>query len=323
MISTVRCTAPAKVILFGEHFVVGGKRAVVTAIDRRAEVKCSPRSRGILVRSGGGWVLSEGGRTVGFSDHSAVKSLRPYLVVASEIIGETGGENGAEIEIMSEIPRGAGLGSSAAVAVAAAKALTTMFGMDSSVEEVVRYGMISEKIVHGRPSGIDVHIAALGGTLLYRGVKDWQRLDNVTPEVIVVDSGGRRATGRLVQNVQAFAKNNPDIFEDLSQLYDELLQESLRALKEENSREIGRCMNANQVLLRILGVSSNTIERAVTSVLSKGAYGAKLTGAGGNGCVIAVGEKEFMMRALKQVVEEFPGSWLARTSAEGVRVESH
>jgi mevalonate kinase len=319
----VKCSAPAKVILFGEHFVVGGRKAIVTAVDRRAAVRCTPRDKGILVRSGGSWALWDRGRVVGKADYSSVRSLKPYYVMAAEILGESGGDGGVEIEIQSDIPKGAGLGSSAAVAVAGVKALTTMLGIESSVQDVVRYAMICEKIVHGRPSGIDVHIAALGGTLIYGSVTEWEKIDVMSPQILVVDTGGRRGTGRLVQSVQSFAQTSQEVFKELTLLYDQLLIESLDALKRGDLKAVGRCMNANQVLLRILGVSSNSLERAIASVLSRGVYGAKLTGAGGGGCVIAVGEREVMRQALEHIAAMYPGSWLANTSTEGVRLEHH
>ncbi|MEM3031691.1 MAG: mevalonate kinase [Nitrososphaerota archaeon] len=318
----VRSSAPAKVILFGEHFVVAGRPALVTAIDRRAYVTCSPRSRGILVRSGRSMVLWDRGRVVEGSSQ-VVNSLRPYQVMARTILEEHGGVEGVELEIMSEIPRGAGLGSSASVAVASAKALTTMLGVDNSSEAVIRYAMTCEKMIHGRPSGIDVHIAAAGGTLLYRSSSDWTSFThNISPGILVIDSGGRRGTGKMVESVQTFVRNKPAEFQELTHVYDELLKESIEAIEASNLRRVGMCMNINQMLLRLLGVSSNSIERAINSAISAGAYGAKLTGAGGGGCVIAVGEADVMRRAAEALAKKYAGSWLAAVAVEGVRVEN-
>ncbi|GBC69981.1 Galactokinase [archaeon HR01] len=322
MRKSISCSAPAKVILFGEHFVVGGQPALVTAVDRRAYVRCVERDEGILVRSGSSYIFRKNGRTVDYSSPADIVSLRPYSVMAETVLEDVGVEKGVEIVVESEIPRGAGLGSSAAVAVAGSKAILSLLNQEADLESVVRYAMKSEKIVHGRPSGIDIRVAASGGTILYSTPSDWRRLElGWSPRLIILDTGVRRPTGRVVRSVLSYARSEPYLFEELIQIYREVLSTSLEALNRGDLKTVGRCMDINHILLRALGVSSNVIERAIDFLRGLEVYGAKLTGAGLGGCVIAVMDEGRMDSALTHIRDMYNGSWLASTSCEGVRVE--
>lgn len=316
-----KASAPGKVILWGEHFVVYGSTAVVTAIDCRVDVVCSLIGEGVSIRSGRA-VCSKRGGVVRCSSSSAWRTLHPLMGLVEAMLSELGGADGVEVVISSDMPRGAGLGSSAAVSAATAKALSTLLGHELSPSDVKRWAMRAEQEIHGRPSGIDPHITTVGGTLTYRRPDTWESIELPSSlRLLVIDTGERRSTGKLVEKVSRFAAENREIFEELKAFYDELVKEALDTLKTLDLKRMGELMRLNQLLLRAVGVSTEDIERAVEVLQRSGAYGAKLTGAGGGGCVIAVAEDDELEKICERTSRAFPRVWVARCSEPGVRVE--
>jgi len=311
-------SAPGKIILFGEHFVVSGYPAVVTAINMRARVTVTPAKNSIEIISGRSHV-KWGEEELQANGESLVRSpYDPLVSMALKLMDDYGVKAYFKAEITSTIPSAAGLGSSAAVSVAFAKALASFLDLDISVEKVIEYSMFAEKTFHGRPSGIDSHVAALGGTLLYSGPKKASKLSlDKKPDIALVFTGIKRRTSSLVSHVQTTAEKEPDFFKGLAELYSQVLGEGVDALRSSDLKSLGRLMSLNHFLLRCLGLSNVVVERAVEMLLESGFYGAKLTGAGGGGCVIAVGEKE-VERSLNYVRELFPDTWLVNMGCEGV-----
>jgi len=320
MYSYVRSSAPGKIILWGEHFVVYGRSAVVTTIQGRATAECWRRSKGTVVRSGPHWYFSDDARSEA-SGPAAAKMLGPLSLAVKSVVSDSGMKVPVEVRVRSDIPRGSGLGSSAAVSVATVHAVSTLLGLDD-VEKMRRLAMEAEKLIHGRPSGIDTYASSLGGTIRYRGQADWAPVRVDWPlRILVVDTGRKRRTGEMVERVRSFAEAFPDVFEGLCSTYDALAEESLRGLVDRELDTLGRCMQVNQLLLEILGVSTPQITKAVDSALRAGALGSKLTGAGGGGCVIAIAEDDRLTALLRRIKPRFRRVWVAHCSQPGVRLE--
>jgi len=317
-----RATAPAKVILLGEHFVVHGCRALVTAIDLRAEVTCiRVEGKAIELRSGKLFCIRRPDGGVD-ADERSWKTLKPFLSLVDELLSEyVSNAIGVRVEIDSRIPKGAGLGSSAAVSVALAKALSSLLEVELSNEELKRMAMKPEQEIHGMPSGIDPHITTYGGILVFQRPNSWEELEQNPMKLIIINSGRRRRTGKLVERFRNFTEAYPELFYDMRSLYDRLFEEALSSYLAGDLETLGRLMAVNGFMLRLAGVSTPELDRIVEASMEKNIYGAKLTGAGGGGCVIALPKQDEASRVAEELRQRFQRVWVSECPREGVRVE--
>jgi len=174
----VTASAPAKIILFGEHFVVYGEPAIVLAIDKRAYVSAKLRTDQRLyinsVNLGlSGFFTKEQFHPERGGEEARTK-LEPVKVAAQRVLDFSKKEVGLSLEVRSSIPVASGLGSSAAVAAAVAVAVSQLLDVKLSKEQIFDIAYEAERLVHGTPSGIDPAISTYGGVLLFhknRGVK--------------------------------------------------------------------------------------------------------------------------------------------------------
>ena len=146
--------APSKAIITGEHFVVHGALALAAALPRGVRAEVRPSS-GLHVRSDR------------FADPLSGE-LRPASQVVEEMAREFSVSPAVEVSIESAIPEGAGLGSSASTMVAVASAFARLNSVALRPDDLVRFAMVGERSIHGRPSGVDPAISARGGVILYR-----------------------------------------------------------------------------------------------------------------------------------------------------------
>jgi len=321
-----KASAPAKVILLGEHFVVHGEPAIVLAIDRRATVTVKIRSDPKI------FIKSEDIGISGFfmndqffpqrGGGEAKKKLEPIYAVAREVIQKFHLKNGVNIEIKSSIPIAAGLGSSAAVSVASAAALCSLFGSDESEDNIFQIAFNAEKIIHGTPSGVDPAISTYGGILWYRKSEPIRRLNiNVDLPLIIGNTRKERSTGKLVAKVNSLRRRYPLIIGKIIKAGGEIVKRSVRALREGDLKTLGELMNINHELLCALGVSCEELENLVHAARDAGALGAKLTGAGGGGCMIALVSPE-KIEDVADAIEEAGGeAFITRKTDVGVSIE--
>jgi len=324
----VSASAPAKVILFGEHFVVYGVPAIVAAIDIRAEAHVMRRQDELvyvrapdLGTSGAfrpdGTFLPEPGQ------EEAGEALRPIFVAVNEVRKALGERLGLEVEVRSRIPIAAGLGSSAAVAVAASGAASWLLARRLDEELIFRAALEAEKLVHITPSGVDPAISTYGGLITYTKGVGIERLRARAPlELVVGDTGRKRSTGALVSAVRALKERRPALFSKLLEAARELVAEAVGALRGGDLEALGELMDVNHGLLCSIGVSNEALDRLVHAARKAGALGAKLTGAGGGGCMIALVEPG-RGREVAEAIERAGGrAFPARLSQEGVRIEA-
>lgn len=280
-----RAKAPAKVILFGEHWVVHGGRALASAIGLYSSVYAEPLGEGLVVESRNLGVVED----VSKSCRVFCNLRRSFEYIADGVLWP------ARITVDSEIPVGAGLGSSAAVAVSASAAYACVGGLDVTPELVSNAAYESEKLVHGTPSGVDNTVSAFGGFLLYRRGEGFKAirvgsLSDVT--LLVIDTGVTRSTAKAVNLFTSRLKRLGSIGQDLLRLAESIVEEALHALRKGDAVRLGELMDVAHGLLNAMGVSHTELERAVHIARASGALGAKLTGAGMGGSAIALVEKE-------------------------------
>jgi mevalonate kinase len=286
--------SPAKVILFGEHFVVGGNTAISMTIDLPTVVTAEPfEGDHIQIRSedlGLEAVFSPGGQLSHSSGANAEATLRPIFEAASFTLRkiERSGR-GLKLAVKSQVPIGMGLGSSAATAVGTVSAITTLLGSPLSKEEVFASAYSLEKMVHGQPSGVDQATLTYGGLISYRKGKVDSTLHEIEPPFLIIgNTGKRRSTGEFVGRVTKLRETQPEKYGRIASKAQKITDSAMDALINGEHETLGALMNENQLLLELVGVSSPELELLISAAKSAGAYGAKLTGGGGGGCMIAV-----------------------------------
>lgn len=277
-----------KLILFGEHAVVYGEPAAACSLPLGAEATIE-ESREPK------WVIADEKESM-IGDASVQKAGRLLLK-------EFGLEpEGLKIHVSLSVPIGAGLGSSAAMAVAMARAAAEFAGVRYEEREsrIFRAVSASEGVFHGKASGIDQQAAMGAGFFEFR--RD-ERGPQVRPvdvppaEWIVARVAPSASTSKMVEGVTQLREKHPlrvgGIFEEIGAL----TREGIEALQKGDWERVGDLMNINHGLLNALGVSTPVLEEACVAAREAGALGAKLTGAGGGGCVIAlVGENAEKVR---------------------------
>ncbi|MBS7614476.1 mevalonate kinase, partial [Candidatus Bathyarchaeota archaeon] len=167
-----RASAPAKVILLGEHFVVHGTPAIVLAIDLRATVLAEQRKDKKIYVESKALKCSDYFEDYDFRVKKGNKypnsQLEPIFAVVKNVMETTNKDFGFNLKIDSDIPVAAGLGSSAAIAVASTAALSHLFSLCLNDKEIFEFAFEAEKIVHGNTSGVDPAVSTYGGILCYQ-----------------------------------------------------------------------------------------------------------------------------------------------------------
>ena len=323
----VTASAPAKIILFGEHFVVYGEPAIVLAIDKRAYVTVTLRNDKrirVLSRDLGVAGYFENNR---FSAEKGKENIRaklePIMVAARKVLGQHRGKNvGVSVEINSSIPVAAGLGSSAAVAAATALAMSRLLNVELAQEDVFQIAYDAEKLIHGTPSGVDPTIATYGGVVLYQRNKGFTRLEVAADILLVIGNTCiERSTGSLVAEVKRIHDSYPSIVEPVIKSGGEVACAAVKALQNGDLALLGELMNINHALLYAVGVSNESLERLVFAARKAGALGAKLTGAGGGGCMIALAKPKNLKHVQKAIEQAGGRAFVARRTADGAKIE--
>ncbi|SFG37700.1 mevalonate kinase [Halopelagius inordinatus] len=332
-------SAPGKVYLFGEHAVVYGEPAVPCAVERRAAVTVEARDDDrIRVEASD---LSLDGFTV---EYGGTADRRPDVDVPASLLDAATGyidaaveqardaadapDAGFDVTIESDIPLGAGLGSSAAVVVAGIDAATRELGVELEKTELADRAYRAEyEVQDGEASRADTFCSTMGGAVRIEG-DDCRRIDTPNLPFVVGFDGGAGDTGELVAGVRAlreeygFAADTVENIGDIVRRGETLLSAADPGADptEDLLTELGRLMNFDHGLLEALGVSSRTLDNMVWAAREAGAHGAKLTGAGGGGCIVALDDTRETETALRYTAE-CENAFRAELDREGVRVE--
>jgi mevalonate kinase len=272
------CVGYGKIILLGEHAVVYGYPALAAALDRGITI--AP----VRTPAGGPLRLAIQAWNVAVTagdDHPVARSLAA--------IGDALDAGRPSVSLIGEaqLPPGAGLGSSAALAVAIARALLTHLERPIDAKALTHAASASEILVHGRPSGVDVALAIAGGVGVFRRSTGLAPLGGVPPlRVLVGSTGGPRSTAAMIERVAEATRSLRDDprLRELGALTDS----GTTALLAADLPTLGGAMNRAHTLLADLGVSTPKLDESCQAAREAGAYGAKLTGAGGGGALIAI-----------------------------------
>ncbi len=267
--------ACGKVILLGEHAVVHGVPALAVGIDRGARAQATPMPDGpsrLFVR---GWDIVVRETDEG---HDLARAFRALLDAAPPL-------GPRWIEVETDLPPGGGLGCSAAIGVAVARALEPHID-ESALQD---RAMAWECVFHGNPSGVDAAVAARGGCVLFRRGQPLEAVRVRGPmHLCVGNTGIASSTKTMVEAVARLKARRPEIVDKSFEAIRTLVRNARLAIEAGDWSALGKLLDLNQMLLSGLFVSTPEIERLCAAARSSGALGAKLTGAGGGGSVVAL-----------------------------------
>ena len=280
--------APGKIILFGEHFVVYQNKAILGAINKYATVTTEKTNTdNILISSSLGQSSIQKDEDVS----NVEKKFRPFFYIAKQVIEKNNFEKGITIKIESDIPIGAGLGSSSACCVAAAASILNLFN-DTDEKEVLELAINAEKTIFPNTSGADCTVSVSGGIIEYQKEKGFSKIETENEfNFIIIDSEQVHSTDKVVERVRKFKENNSDVFTELCSEEERLIAKALDSMKKNDLETIGKCMAQNQMFLEQIGVSNDEL-LSITKEIEKITFGAKITGAGDGGCIIALTQKD-------------------------------
>jgi mevalonate kinase len=287
----ITCSAPGKVYLFGEHAVVYGEPAIACAINLRVSTSVELESSGRIKID-----AMNRRRTC---PHDEVK----YACCAAQLMKRLFDTDfGARISIKSQLPPRQGLGSSAAVSVSAIKALAECLDIKLDNEEVAKLGHQVESAVQGRASPADTYVSSTGGVVLIEQTQA-SHLSPLNIPLVIGATGTERLTGDVITSVAKMKERYPAPVEDVLSAIGNVTRLGKQKLAEEDFVGLGELMNINQGLLESIGVSDKALSRLVYAARAAGALGAKITGAGRGGCIIAIandGSVAEVSRAVKR-----------------------
>ena len=288
-----------KIILLGEHAAVYGRHAIACPIplNMRARVEDCDDGVHLLIPKWG----------VEYQLNPVKENRRSFELAAGEILRTLQLEDRSmRIEIFPDVPRGMGMGGSAALAVAVLRAIDLHFKIGLSDEDINNFAYDSEKIAHGQPSGIDNTMATYGQPLVFRKGNPplVEPLNIANPMWVVVGMTGTEGlTAKTVGAVREAHARQPLIYEKIFDDIDNLVLRGVAAIHDNDTGTLGELMNVCQGLLNALQVSTPELERGIQVARDAGALGAKLTGGGGGGAMVALCRDEAHSGEISQALE--------------------
>jgi len=292
-----------KVILLGEHAVVHGCPAIAVGIERGVTAEAVTAERDLLRLSP--WDLALGPAAEGdepleraFAAALAMYPSRPALEVSAKV----------------DLPPGAGLGCSAAIGVAVLDAIDEALGIERSRTDLGKAALAWEKVFHGNPSGIDNTMSAIGGVALYRKGDELRSLHSNKPLHLVISySGEPSSTKEMVASVGRQLENDRERVNKAFEGIEVLVRNAKLAIEAGDLVALGQLLDLNHTILSSLMLCTTKLDDMCQAARRAGALGAKMTGAGGGGCMFALAPKRDEALRLRDVLGE--GSFVAEVTA--------
>ncbi len=282
-----------KVILFNEHFVVYDVPAIASAIDKTTTARVKESPPGLVLHD-------ERMATPGYKENKKDQqqdSLR-YIFQAMNVSGEL------EIWLGGDLKAASGIGASAASCAAIARAIDDEYDMGYSDDDINHVAYEGERGYHGTPSGLDNTVATHGGLVWFQS-GDMEHLDINRPVNIVMGNTGIVAdTKKAVAGVRERKEQQPEKYERIFQQTDQLVHDAREALLASDWQAVGRYMNQNHELLQQIEVSSEELDELVDLAREQGAPGAKMTGGGLGGFMVALTPGEELQKNVADAIEQ-------------------
>jgi mevalonate kinase len=290
-----------KTILFGEHFVVHGVPGIASAVDSAADAEVKKAAKSINV-------TDERSGAKGYAEKKKLQQLESIERMLAAM-GMDPKKVAIDIWLGGNLPGFSGLGASAASSVAIARAIAEEFNLDLSDERINDIAYEAEKAYAGNPSGIDNTAATFGGLIWFKknlggGSNTIEQLSIREPVEIVIGNTGIVAnTKAMVAGVAERKKQNPEKYGAIFRQAEKLAHEGRKALEEFDLKQVGELMNENHRLLQEIEVSCKELDYLVDLAREQGAFGAKMTGGGGGGCMLALTPGKDLQEAVAAAME--------------------
>jgi len=335
MKKTITISAPGKLMLFGEHAVVYGKPCIVTSVNQRISIKAQKNDEPIFVLNApdveinnyskplsdlGNGEIPKGAKFVEFAVLNFLEKYRS--VIPARFADSARRANaGIQLETVAQFKSTFGFGSSSASAVCTIKALAELFEIKLTEKEIFDLAYKTVLDVQGLGSGFDLAAAIYGGTLYFvTGGKTIQPLAISHLPLIVGYTGVKADTATIVKEVKARFEKYPKLLKNIYDGIAMIVKEAKIALEKNDLEKVGQLMNLNQGYLETLGVSSEKLSAMIYAARIAGAYGAKLSGAGGGDCMIALAPSS-KRKAIEKAIEKVGGKVLeVEVNTEGVKL---
>jgi mevalonate kinase len=293
-------TGHGKIILLGEHSVVYGRPALAAAIARGCSATAERAER--VERADESTLAVQPWGVRVFAQRAEDDSERELLRRAFAVICEAYGAC-LSVSAVMEIPGGAGLGGSAALSVAVIRACDAALGLTHTIDEIIELSLAWERVFHGNPSGVDSAMAAIGGVAMYRKGRPIAPVKSASAfSLVVAHSGEHGSTKAMVASVGRQHARDPEKADQVFDAIAAIVENGHTAIERGELGRFGQLMDLNQKLLNGLLLSTTTLETMCKSAREAGALGAKLTGGGGGGCMIALGRDHAHAQELAQVL---------------------
>jgi mevalonate kinase len=290
-----------KTILFGEHFVVHGIPGIASAIDSTANAIVKKAQKGITVTDD-----RKGAK--GYAEKKKLQQLESIerMLIA---MGMDPKKTALDIWLGGNLPGFSGLGASAASSVAIARAIAEEFDLILSNEKINDVAYEAEKAYAGNPSGIDNTAATFGGLIWFKknlgiGSNTIEQLSISEPvEIIIGNTGIVANTKAMVAAVAKRKQANPNKYDSVFREAEQLAIKGREALEKFDLKQVGDLMNENHRLLQDIEVTCNELDYLVDLSRKQGAFGAKMTGGGGGGCMLALTPGKYLQKKVASAIE--------------------
>jgi mevalonate kinase len=319
----ITTSAPGKLMLFGEHAVVYGYPCIVTAVDQRMYVTVKKNGKDIFTLRAPEMGLTAYTKTIkDLGKKDLPKEVQFVEILYKHFLEKYPQKEGIDVETKCDFSSKFGFGSSSAVTVAFAKALTKLYELHLTKKELFDLCFRAVIEVQGVGSGFDIASAIWGGTIYYVPPAKVVRQVGIDSIPLTVGYTGIKAdTPTLVRMVEQKRAENGDKVDKIFKVIEKIVNEATTEIERGDWEKVGELMDKNHKALRKLEVSSVELERIIRAAKKNGAYGAKLSGAGGGDCMICISNRK-SQKLVDEAIGKVEGLVMrVKLNAEGVRVE--
>jgi mevalonate kinase len=310
----ISATFPGKVILFGEHAVVYGSHAIAIPVNQvHSHVVITP-----AFGSYPGYIDIIAPDINLHQDLQMLDDNNPLAFAVRTTLRKLGVSKypAFTIRITSDIPIASGMGSGASISCSIVKAVSTFLGKPLTTLEISEIAYEVEKLYHGTPSGVDNTVIAFNQPIVFkRGEISVKLKTEVKLHFVIADSGMKSLTAQAVGAVRLNREQDKTHFDELFLAIDQVVINALDGFRSGDFRIIGNMMQENQELLQLVGVSNPTLEKLISAAINNGAYGAKLSGAGMGGNIIALVPAD-LIGAIETSLLQAGAVWVIHTTLE-------
>jgi len=289
-----------KAILFNEHFVVYGVPAIVSAIGKYTIAKATPNEKTDLD------LIDNRQATPNYKEDK-LEQQQDSIKRILEKMNIDFSSGGVTVELAGSLYAASGIGASAASCVAIARALSNYYDLDLNDEQINEIAYEGEKGYHGTPSGIDNTASTFGGLIWFENKERpfMEKISLMNPVEIVIGNTGKVAdTKKAVEGVRMRKEQDPEKYQAIFNRAENIAYLAKQAFFDEDYHEIGKLMNENHKLLQQIEVSSRELDFLVKLSREYGAYGAKLTGGGLGGNIIALTPGRDLQEEVANAIEK-------------------